>query len=396
MRTLKSRFLALASIVAGIWAVYLYQSVRMPPPITRFTQQRQHSGGSHNVSVVEPPRKQRNYNFTLGVCAIVADFEAYLIEWVDFHLIAMGIESIYLYDNSDSFDLEMWHNNTRSHPVYRRVEVTHWPRRNHLQHRNHGRLKSAFPQAAAYTDCVSRYGKSPDVKIPNVGKRRTLKITEGHDYLAFIDGDEFLVPRGQHDSVHSVIEEYLQPYGGALSVNWMIYGTANKTVYSPVPVTKRFQYREDVDAHFMIKTIVKSSDYSSCISPHSMKLKLGARLRTTLYPGALKNKTRFSRNSTDHAKPSHPLLLHHYRYTSVKEYLYKRCVRGQILTRNNRRACNRSTGQLKTAEELAETKQPSHLAHSVGTVFDDSAWKILSLRVPKYEIYDNAEWADYN
>ena len=33
-------------------------------------------------------------------------------------------------------------------------------------------------------------------------------------------------------SIHSILEEYLVPYGGALIVNWMLFGTANKTVLS--------------------------------------------------------------------------------------------------------------------------------------------------------------------
>ena len=66
---------------------------------------------------------------------------------------------------------------------------------------------------------------------------------DGMDYLALIDIDEFLVPRGGYASVHGVINDYLAPYrGGSLTVNWILFGSSNKTVYAPIPVTKRFRH----------------------------------------------------------------------------------------------------------------------------------------------------------
>jgi len=66
------------------------------------------------------------------------------------------------------------------------------------------------------------------------------------DYLALIDIDEFLVTRGGYASVHGVINDYIAPYrGGSLTVNWILFGSSNKTVYAPIPVTvtKRFRHR---------------------------------------------------------------------------------------------------------------------------------------------------------
>jgi len=47
----------------------------------------------------------------------VKDGEAYMTEWIDYHLAAVGIDGIYIYDNSGEGDLRGWHRNTRSHPL---------------------------------------------------------------------------------------------------------------------------------------------------------------------------------------------------------------------------------------------------------------------------------------
>ena len=41
------------------------------------------------------------------VCSIQIKIEAYIDEWVDYHL-AIGFTKIYIYDNSENFDLKNW------------------------------------------------------------------------------------------------------------------------------------------------------------------------------------------------------------------------------------------------------------------------------------------------
>ena len=41
------------------------------------------------------------------VCSIQTKEDAYIDEWVDYHL-AIGFEMIYIYDNTDNFDLRNW------------------------------------------------------------------------------------------------------------------------------------------------------------------------------------------------------------------------------------------------------------------------------------------------
>ena len=149
------------------------------------------------------------------------DMDAYLTEWLDYHLGAMSIENIYLYDNSKQFYLKNWYDNTRNHTLYHRVHVIHW-------------ADLLSPQRGAYTDCVTRFGRNVartsyqrmSIKIKNGEKellreqiKRTLDNTrEGNDYLAFIDGDEFLVPKGNYSNIHHVVQDYRESVCVHLSV----------------------------------------------------------------------------------------------------------------------------------------------------------------------------------
>ena len=69
--------------------------------------------------IIQPTLPLHNQTFTIGICAIMKDMDAYLNEWLDYHLVAMGIDKIYLYDNSLEFYLKNWYENTREHPVYK-------------------------------------------------------------------------------------------------------------------------------------------------------------------------------------------------------------------------------------------------------------------------------------
>jgi hypothetical protein len=99
--------------------------------------------------------------------------------------------------------------------------------------------------------------------------------------------DEFVVLQQyphNHTEIRGVLNDYLIPYGGALTVNWSLFGTANKTVYAPMPVSKRFQYRER-RTHHVVKSIVKTKDFKSIRD--AVNVKKGEKVRTTKYPGAV-------------------------------------------------------------------------------------------------------------
>jgi len=321
------------------------------------------------------------YNFTVGICSIVKDADAYLDEWLDYHLVAMNIDNIYLYDHSKQNYLKKWYKNTRNHPLYRRVHVTPW---GHVQ---------INPQMKAYNDCILRFGRN-DV-LPKFPKLLNRMSTKKMDYLALIDVDEFFMPRGNYTSVHGVVKDYLEPYGGALVVNWIMFGSANKTFYKPIPVLKRFQYREEAPIG-IIKTIVKASDFLAVRNPHAVHVQPGKLVRTTEYKGAIRLESKTGASSkASAASPSSALLIYHHRYLSAKEYDEKNCIRGDVGQRLSVK-CNIGKQRSYTREELQADGKPLHLAATSGTVFDESAWKLLCDRVPKYRAFDDAlSWGDY-
>ena len=371
-------------LAIGVCAFNLWYGSRVTDPsqepfdfVTQRTFQRD-KFSTHHTATNEAA--DIDYNFTIGICAIMKDQEAYLDEWLDYHLVAMNIENIYIYDMSQQFYLKTWYENTRNHPIYHRVHVTYW-----------FKLPKTLPQQAAYEHCILTFGRNDD--LPKLSST-TNNITK-MDYLALIDADEFLVPRQKYTSVHGVVKDYLEPYGGALVANWMFFGTANKTFYKPIPILKRFQYRNNKSDN-VIKTIVKASDFSRVRNPHAVKVQPSTLVRTTKSKGAIQKeqfgKTGASSKDTA-ASPSSALLVYHYRYLSGKEYDEKSCIRGQV---SGKLKCNNNTQRSYTLKELQGNGKPSHFAASPGTVFDDSAWKLLCDRVPKYRVFDDElSWGDY-
>lgn len=317
----------------------------VPPPL--------HTPPATGGTLRQQIHRNPNYNFTTAICTMLKDAEAYFEEWLDYHLLGLEFDHIYLYDNSDHFDLKHWYEHTHNHPVYSRVEVIH---------------NSQRDQQLLMGKCIQKYGKN--TKGPR------------HDYVAFIDLDEFLVipnyPKS-YTNIHGILQDYLVPFGGALTVNWMLVGTANRTVYAPLPVTKRFQYRE-AKVNPVIKLIAKSSDFFKLSNPHNVRLRLGASTHTTTKPGK-KLKCDGPRCAMDIDRPDQVMLLYHFRYTSEKEYLYKKCQRGRP---NSAESWCTEDGRLRK-------DTPEHIQMRPGEVFDDKPWQLLKEKAPKYKLYDQFE-----
>ena len=330
-----------------------------------------------NVSV----SSKESFGFEVHICSITKDAEAYLTEWIDYHLLAVGFDRIHIIDNSPAFDLEKWHQNTRKHPIYKRVTVEHDGTPPYS-----ATGKNNNVQSKAISKCVRKYSK---------GKM------DKNIVFALFDTDEFLVfpsPTSPYQDVHELMRDYLLPYGGALSLNSRFFGTSNKTIYSPQPVLKRFQYRNEETDNF-IKSIVLAKDFIAQRNPHSVITAENTTTHTTLRPGA---KLKFEgKGAVDSKRPDKIAVLHHYRYMSEKEYITKVCVRGRFgadwckpdittTTSSN----DSSIGTTKTRQKAP--KFPPHAAPRPGTVFDDTAWKTLTLNVPKYRVYDEPEWQDFS
>jgi hypothetical protein len=320
-------------------------------------------------------RERKEYNFTAAICAIVKDADPYLMEWIDYNLLGLQFENIYIYDNSDDFDLQSFYNKTRSHPIYSRV---------HIMHKTGVYLEEEeeYVQHWAYEDCVWRFGQgftgAPEYEEP-------WPESPKHDYMALIDYDEFIVLKDlqKHSTIHDVLAEYLHPYGGALAINWMYYGTSNRTIYAPIPVTKRFQYR-DKEVHNVIKTIVKSDDFVQVKNPHAVMVREEVAVHDTTKPGGLQQISSPT-GASNFNKPSDVVVLNHYRFMSHKEHRFKYCSRGRVS--GTRGGCR--------GGRINETEVVDHMRERAGEVYDDSAWKFLTSRVPKYGFFDYQEWEDF-
>ena len=174
-----------------------------------------------------------------SICAIVKDAEPYLDEWIDYHF-GLGFHTIYLIDNSEKHELLTWQNKRRAKGYSVRVIPKPGTHR----------------QMYGYHMCVSEFKNE-------------------HTYMAFFDVDEFLVLK-KHTNIDDFLIQHLPK--GALSISWFIFGSGNTTMYSPLPVTKRFLYRDGTnegERHRKwdnVKSILKLEDYGGFPqSPHSMK-----------------------------------------------------------------------------------------------------------------------------
>ena len=142
---------------------------------------------------------------TAVICSIVKNEEAYLDEWIDYHL-GIGFEHIYIYDNTDNYDLgHGWLD--RRPRLRQRVTIQSHP--------------GIGQQVHVFQNCVKNHA-----------------LKHGHRWVGHFDVDEFLVLRS-HTSVVPFLSEYCKQ--GALSLNWHFQTWSNRLQYSPEPVTKRFQ-----------------------------------------------------------------------------------------------------------------------------------------------------------
>ena len=127
----------------------------------------------------------------LSVVAIIKNDAHYLEEWLNYHLVA-GVDHFYLYDNGSS-------DNTREIlDPYIETEIV---------------------------DLFSVTGDSMQIPVYNDATRRFKFATR---YMAFIDTNEFILPKGDK-SVVDVVDEVLSPnpHAAALVANWQIFGSNN-------------------------------------------------------------------------------------------------------------------------------------------------------------------------
>lgn len=162
------------------------------------------------------------------ICAIAKNEESFIKEWVEYHLL-IGFEHIYIYDNNSRVPI------SEALPEYidsGLVTVINSAR-------------DVDQQRIAYMDCLQKYGSQCK-------------------WMAFIDIDEFIVPRSEHD-IRDILDRYID-YGG-LAIHWKIFGSAGHRTIPAGGVIKNYDKVISFDSH--IKSIVQPSKVDKVFTPHS-------------------------------------------------------------------------------------------------------------------------------
>jgi hypothetical protein len=129
------------------------------------------------------------------ICALALNEQLYIDEWIIYHKL-LGFDFIQVYDNSRDYDMQ-----------YLRHKFDHYV---HIDHLGGERV-----QKEAYIDCTEKYG-------------------EKNTWAAFIDIDEFIILRN-HVSIKYLLQDYAPKDGGALGLNWYLYGSSHHKNYTDEP-----------------------------------------------------------------------------------------------------------------------------------------------------------------
>lgn len=167
------------------------------------------------------------------LCCIAKNELPYLEEWMTYHL-SLGFARVYVYDNSDDYELE-----GRYDAKY--VEVVHLP----------GPRK----QLMAYHHFLKNYGKQ-------------------HMWVAFFDVDEFIVLRRHTDILAFLRDWTTDKRVGAIALNWLMFGSNDLESYDPRPVLQRFTKCAKTLSPY-VKVIVKVEDVHKMTEPHFAQLRAG-------------------------------------------------------------------------------------------------------------------------
>lgn len=216
---------------------------------------------------------------TLAICTIQRDRGPWIREWIEFHKI-VGFDKFYIFlhnctDNSAEVVLEL----------SKKYDITAF-----LVNKDVVR-----PQLAAYQHCYQQFG-------------------ELHDWIAFLDGDEFLYsPTGT--SIKPTLAHYSQLELSAIGVYWLCFGSSNHKFEPQGLITSNYRFRapKNFSGNSHIKSIVKGGlkiEFSTLNNSHYFKTSNGT-FDTDLRP--------ISHGYTGNIPCFDKLIINHY-VTQSREY----------------------------------------------------------------------------
>jgi hypothetical protein len=164
----------------------------------------------------------RGKHYYLSIGCIVKDEDEYLEEWINYHL-KIGVQHFFIYDNQSR------------KPVTQLVKEL-----NVSQYVTVVPIVGNVIQLIAYSNCIKRY--------------RAISR-----WIAFIDVDEFIIPKLTHGNLPSLLKAYED------------YGSAGHIKRTGKPVLESFLMRSEVNFHtnHHIKSIVQPMRVRSVHNPHS-------------------------------------------------------------------------------------------------------------------------------
>jgi hypothetical protein len=232
----------------------------------------------------------KNQHYYFSICCILKDENDYLAEWIDYHQ-KVGVEHFYIYDNGSKIPVKETIKHLNFSSVVTVIEMP-------------GKTK----QVPAYKHCLKHFGKTSQ-------------------WIAFIDMDEFILPKTEDSDLRKFMQKY-EPYGG-LGVSWLVFGSNGHTKKPVGSQLENFTWRSEVSfvANTHIKSIVQPRFVKSTFNAHSFKYIenyycVNERFITV--------NDSFSPNSVD------TIQLNHYYCRSLEEY-HQKVIRGNCDTKRARK-----------------------------------------------------------
>ena len=253
-----------------------------------------------------------------AICATLQTGDAaYIDEWVDYHR-TMGFSNLFLWDVTPRQELEQWANESAA--IYGDSPTITWRR-----------LKTSWrdlPQQAQL-----RQQQMSCVRMAR---------EQGYQWLVMLEVDQFLVLRNQSHILDFMDSMPLTHGAPGLGIYQYRFGTAKQRVYTPKPVTQRFQYRDEkVESSNLVKILNLQAARSSMDMDDDL-------VRVA----------------------EHEAVVHHYATRSIKEHLVRQ-IGDQVL------------GDKSAVKRIL--RDDTLVA---GSVHDDAAWNMMKQMNPRYAVYD--------
>ena len=170
----------------------------------------------------------------IGITSVQRDRNPYIIEWIAFHL-CVGFNRFYIYSHRSIDGMnEALHSIAKHYPVVVKE------------------IDYDFPQHTVYVDSVHHH-------LPEV------------DWMAYIDGDEFLFPV-QHADIKDALAPYQDKRLSALAAYWTCYGSSGHLDDPDGLLLEQYtrHSRPEFHANRYIKSIVKGkrNDHIQGVTAH--------------------------------------------------------------------------------------------------------------------------------